>query len=146
MRLLLATWTAIMFILTCTNDPYLLLEGEVSFIFNFNPHWSDLFTLPSLSGIRWIEFSVHVFIFFILTGILIGVFNRISSSIMIAILYGIGTELLQPFFSRGAEGIDLLADAVGIIAFVMLYSIVKISFMIGRKNPSGLDERMRDVM
>src|SRR5690625_2014050 len=100
MRLLCATWTDVMFILTCIKDLYRLLEGDVSFILNFNPHWSGLFTLPFLSGIRWIEFSVHVFIFFILTGILIGVFNRISSSILIAILYGIGTELLQPFFSR----------------------------------------------
>ncbi|MBM7599112.1 amino acid permease [Virgibacillus halotolerans] len=43
---------------------------------------------------------------------------------------GMVTEIIQSFFSRGAEAIDLLADAAGILLFVILYGIVK---MIGMR-------------
>lgn len=146
MRFLLAIWTIVMFILTCTNDVYRLREGEIAFSINLNPHWSDLFTLYPLSEVSRVEFIGHFFMFFILTAILIGVFNRIVGAVVVSSLYALGTELLQPFFSRGAEGVDLLADMVGVAAFIILYGVVKIGFIMGRKRASTQDKRMRDVM
>jgi glycopeptide antibiotics resistance protein len=126
MRFLLSLWIIIIFILTCTKDVYQLFEGKIEFAFSDDPHWSDLFFLEPWSQISWIEFVGHFFMFFILTALLITVFRNIPGIVVIAFLYGLLTELLQPFFSRGAEGIDLVANAVGIISFVMLYGVGKV--------------------
>lgn len=126
--LLLLLWIIIIFILTCTRNVYRLLEGNIEFVIAGNPNWSDPLTLYPLSDISKAEFVGHFFMFFILTSLLIEVLKRMCSAAVIAFLYGVVTELLQPFFSRGAEGIDLLANTSGIIAFVVLYGIVKSSF------------------
>lgn len=136
MRFLLLTWVIIVFILTCTKDVYLLLEGEVEFVIAQNPHWSNLFTLYPLSDISKIEFVGHFLMFFILTGLLTFVFKRMISVVLLSFLYGAITELLQPFFSRGAEGVDLLANAVGIIALAVLHGIEKGNFRVkGEREP-----------
>lgn len=141
MRFLLSTWIVIIFILTCTKDVYRLLEGEVAFVITQNPHWSDLFTLDPWRDISWIEFVGHFFMFFILTGLLIAVLQRVLSAVVIAFLFGILTELVQPFFSRGAEGIDLLANTVGIISCVILYGVVKIGFEMNREDEPEPEKR-----
>jgi len=141
MRFLLSIWIIIIFILTCTKDVYRLLEGEVAFVIAQNPYWSDLFTLDPWGDISWIEFVGHFFMFFILTGLLIAVLQRVLSAVVIAFLFGIVTELVQPFFSRGAEGIDLLANTVGIILCVILYGVVKIGFEMNRENEPKPEKR-----
>lgn len=133
MRLMLIAWTIIIFILTCTADVYRLLEGEIKFVINADPHWSELFTLVAWQDVSWVEFIGHFTMFFILTGILIGVCKKVISAVVLAALYGIATELLQPFFSRGAEGIDLLANATGIILGVVLYSVVSFGVRLERR-------------
>lgn len=141
MRFLLLTWMVIILILTCTKDVYRLLEGEIEFVIAENPHWSELLTLYPISNISKIEFVGHFFMFFILTGLLIVVLKRIASAVVLSFLYSIVTELLQPFFSRGAEGIDLLANTMGIIAFVVLYGIAKGSFRMKREGVSKIGKK-----
>jgi len=111
--------------MSCTNDVYSLFRGEIAFVLNHNPHWDNLFILYPLNEISQIEFFGHFFMFFILTGLLNTVFKRISIAIILAFLYGFAIELLQPFFNRGAEGVDVLANAMGIALFVILYAIRK---------------------
>ncbi len=125
MRFLLMAWTLIMFVLTCTSDPYNLLEGKVAFVMNPDPHWSQLFMLEAWHNISWIEFAGHFSMFFILTCILAGVFKKVTRAVAVALLYSIITELVQPFFGRGAEGIDLLANLVGMIFAVVLYALLE---------------------
>src|SRR5690625_1316270 len=141
MRFLLSIWIIIIFILTCTKDVYRLLEGEVAFVIAQSPHWSDLFTLDPWRDISWIEFVGHFFMFLILTGLLIAVLQRVLSAVVIAFLFGIVTELVQPFFSRGAEGIDLLANTVGIISCVILYGVLKIGFEMNREKEPEPEKR-----
>src|SRR5690625_7921521 len=141
MRFLLSIWIIIIFILTCTKDVYRLMEGEVAFVIAQNPHWSDLFTLDPWGDISWIEFVGHFFMFFILTGLLIAVLQRVLSAVVIAFLFGIVTELVQPFFSRGAEGIDLLANTVGMILCVLLYGVVRVGFEMNRENEPKPEKR-----
>jgi len=141
MRFLLSIWIIIIFILTCTKDVYRLMEGEVAFVIAQNPHWSDLFTLDPWRDISWIEFVGHFFMFFIVTGLLIAVLHRVLSAVLIAFLFGIVTELVQPFFSRGAEGIDLLANTVGIISCVILYGGLKIGFEMNREKEPEPEKR-----
>jgi|SRR5699024_5033485 len=133
MRLLLFIWTIIIFAFTCVKDVYGLLNGEIEFAFAKTPHWTNLFTLYSIDDISKIEFVGHFFLFFILTGLLVSVCNRISNAVVIGLLYAIATELLQPLFGRGAEGADLLANIIAIIAFAILYGVVKIEFEKGRR-------------
>src|SRR5699024_12538495 len=99
--------------MSCTNDVYSLFRGEIAFVLNHNPHWDNLFILYPLNEISQIEFFGHFFMFFILTGLLSTVFKRISIAIILAFLYGFAIELLQPFFNRGAAGVDVLGDAIG---------------------------------
>src|SRR5699024_8452881 len=87
------------------------------------------------------EFVGHFFMFLILTGLLIAVLQRVLSAVVIAFLFGIVTELVQPFFSRGAEGIDLLANTVGIISCVILYGVLKIGFEMNREKEPELEKR-----
>lgn len=139
MRLLLAAWTIVIFILTCTEDVYHLLDGEVKFVLNTEPHWQALLTLEPWQDISWVEFIGHFMMFFILTGILIGVLRSLVNAVVIAALYGIATEMLQPFFNRGAEGIDLAANGIGIMSCVVLYIIVRIAVRSGRKKAAEQD-------
>lgn len=60
-----------------------------------------------------LEFIGHFLMFFILTALLIAVFRNIPVAIVIAFLYSVATELIQPYFSRGAEAIDLVANTGG---------------------------------
>ena len=71
--------------------------------------------------------------FFILTALLIDVLKSIPRAALLAMLYGITTELIQPFFSRGAEGVDLLANVVGIMTYVGLYGIRKVGLALYRR-------------
>ena len=125
MRFLLPTWVIIIFILTCTKDVYRLFEGKIGFVIAQDPHWSDLFILPAWREVSKIEFVGHFLMFFILTGMLVAVLGNKLVPVLIAFLYGVVTELLQPFFSRGAELIDVLANTSGILSCVILYGIVK---------------------
>ena len=104
----------------------------MNFTIASNPHWSNLLTLYPLSDISAFEFIGHFILFFILTALLIDVLS-IPRAVMLAMFYGIFTELIQPFFSRGAEGVDLLANVVGILTYAGLYGMRKVGLAYYRR-------------
>ena len=141
MRFLLSSWIIIIFLLTCTNNVYRIFEGKLAFVLASNPHWTNLLTLYPLSEISKFEFMGHFILFFILTALLIDVLKSIPRAALFAVLYGIVTELLQPYFSRGAEGVDLLANIVGIMTYVGLYGTRKVGLGMIRGKETGLESR-----
>lgn len=118
-------WMVIIFLLTCTTPVFAVLYGDINFTFNTDPNWSGFWTVPSEGGISGIEFGAHFLMFFALTAFLKSAVNRVASAFWIACLYGILIEIVQPFFGRGTELIDVLANVAGIVTFIVLYKLEK---------------------
>lgn len=125
MRVLLLLWMVTIFIVTSTNDVSGLLMGKIKFVFDPNPEWDNLFVLYPISDISNMESLGHFLMFFVLISLLMTVSGKIIRSGVIAILYGMATEILQLYFGRGAEVYDILADVSGVLVFMLLYGMTK---------------------
>lgn len=124
MHYLSALWMVVIFIGTCTRDVYAFLgSGEVNFNFTLNPDTANLFSFYSITDASEFELVGHFLMFFILIMLLLGVFRNLFMSIALALTYGVVIELIQPFFGRGADLYDLLADVAGVFTLVVMYWI-----------------------
>lgn len=124
MFILLILWIIFIFICTCTSDVHALFENfNISFSFTLTPDWSNIFQLNSPENVSLFEITGHFLLFFVLTCLLLEVFSEKRLVIVIAIIFAIFTEFLQPFFGRGADVYDVAADVIGVFTAVGLVSI-----------------------
>ncbi|MGY0692386.1 VanZ family protein [Virgibacillus sp. FSP13] len=125
MSLYIIAWMIIIFLLTCTTPAFGVFHGNIKFKLNPNPEWSGLFVIYPEGSIKWVEFVGHFLMFFILIALLMAVLKKLATAVWIVFLYGVVIEILQPFFGRGAEFIDVIANTGGILIFATLYGIVR---------------------
>ncbi|WP_407270907.1 VanZ family protein [Radiobacillus sp. PE A8.2] len=119
----LITWIVIIFISTCTHSTKeLLQDGNVYFTFIPSPNFLAFISFTP-NHVNLPEFFGHTIMFFLLTYLFIKVNKDLLASVFTAIAIGISTEMLQPFFSRTADVVDLAADMLGISIFIILYLI-----------------------
>ncbi|WP_404455348.1 VanZ family protein [Virgibacillus necropolis] len=128
MGFFIVSWVILIFILTCTNNVYQTLIGEFDFVITPRPYReTDFFTfISTVSEISKLEFVGHFILFFILSGLLIIACKRIVGPVVIAFLIGITIEFFQPYFGRGADFYDVLANGLGIFLCVVLYGMVRL--------------------
>lgn len=121
MLFLIISWAIIIFILLCTTPAFAVLGGDLQFGLAADPNWSSFFG----GEVSRVEFAGHFILFFVLAALLKEIVPRASVVFVIAVLYGFAIELVQPFFGRGAELVDVVANVVGIIAFLVLEKVYK---------------------
>jgi VanZ family protein len=120
-------WVTVMCIGVFTKDVHaLLLEGHISFNINPNPSTDIYFPVYPLAQASAFEMIGHSLMFAILTYLLLINVRRLTISFIISLSFAIMTELLQPFFGRGADAYDLLADIIGISTVVFFCFIEKV--------------------
>lgn len=123
---LLILWIIAILIGTCTKNVHALLKrGEIGFDFVSEPQWSGAFSFYPLSEISKLETVGHFLMFFVLTALLLGVSGKPITAGVIAFSFGIMIEFIQPYFTRGADIYDVLADLLGVIASVVVFLICK---------------------
>ncbi|MCT2534188.1 VanZ family protein [Aquibacillus koreensis] len=127
---LLLIWIVIILIATCTNDVSALIErGEIQFSIDTTPDFSGFFQLSLQQSTSVFELGGHACIFFVLTMLFLYVTKEIVAAIMCSIVFAIITEMIQPFFGRGAELLDLLAYFFGIGLYMVLYGVVSLCLL-----------------
>lgn len=123
-KFLLIIWLIAIFIGTCTKNVHaLLMHGEVEFVFVSQPKWIGAFSFYPLSEISKFETTGHVIMFFILSILLVEVLEKPAIASVIALSFGITIEFVQPYFTRGADVYDVLADLLGITACLIVWGI-----------------------
>jgi VanZ family protein len=115
MRLLMAAaWVALLFILTCAaelGDPQQL----VSFQFNPAPEARQwLLTYAPSEGLL-IRKVGHFLCFAVLQCLMFRWTGELKRSTLWSLGVAVGTEAVQPFFTRGGRILDMLVDAAGIL-------------------------------
>ncbi|MBD7970559.1 VanZ family protein [Paenibacillus gallinarum] len=107
-------WCFVLFIGTCTENVALVFtDFHIHLDFNHHPMWDDLWKISkSHSKMYIIQKLGHFFGFFILS-ILMTSGGKYKKGLYYAILYGVFTELIQPFFFRDARVLDMIIDAAG---------------------------------
>jgi len=112
-------WCFVLFIGTCVHDIRHIFT-DFYFLWNMNPQWDDLLKVnDSHTTSYFIQKMGHFCGFFILS-LLMSNFGRMKNGVLLAIAFGILTELIQPLFSRDGRILDMVIDAVGAILAYML--------------------------
>lgn len=120
-KLILTIWTLLICIGVFTgNVDALLVNGQVSFNINPTPSADMYFQLYPLINASFFEMTGHFLMFSVLTYLVYINFRQLHLTFLIALTFAITTELLQPFFGRGADLYDLLANMIGIFLVVFL--------------------------
>lgn len=126
MRLLvILAWCILLFIGTCIKDIRHILT-DFQFVFNLHPEWSwsEFLHKDNYRSTSYIIQKIGHFGGFFVLSALASNFGRYKSGLMVAISYGVLTELLQPFFSRDGRILDMIIDAAGAILAYMLGRII----------------------
>ncbi|MFC4023605.1 VanZ family protein [Oceanobacillus longus] len=124
MIFLLVLWIGFIFICTCTSDVRVLLETfDISFSFTPTPDWGNFLRLYSPSNVSLFEMAGHFILFFVLTCLLQEISRDKGLVIVTAVTFAVFTEVLQIFFSRGADVYDIVADTIGVFVAVGLVSL-----------------------
>ncbi|MDZ5711378.1 VanZ family protein [Jeotgalibacillus haloalkalitolerans] len=120
-KLMLTVWMLLICIGVFTGDVGALLSrGQVSFNINPAPSGNMYFQLYPLFHASFFEMTGHFFMFSVLTYLVYINFKQLHLTFLIALIFAVTTELLQPFFGRGADLYDLLANMIGIFLVVFL--------------------------
>jgi len=131
-------WVTVMCIGVFTKDVHaLLLEGHISFDMNPSPSSDIYFPVYPLAQASVFEMIGHSLMFAILTYLLFINVRRLTTAFIIALSFAIMTELLQPFFGRGADAYDIVADLIGISLVVFFCFIEKV---LHKSSTSSLDK------
>lgn len=134
MRILLVFWVIFIFICTCTNDVHALLTNlEIKFTFIQNPNWDSFLRLYPPTNVSSFEVTGHFLLFFVLTCLLLETTKNRGLVIVIAITFAIFTEVLQMYFSRGADLYDIIANTIGILVAVALDFIPIRRLLLGKR-------------
>ncbi|WP_425593666.1 VanZ family protein [Cytobacillus gottheilii] len=122
----LKLWVIVMCVGLFTNNvAAFFLEGNISFHIDPNPSADLYFPVYPLMEASAFELTGHALMFAAFTFLLYKNISRLTLTFGISILYAIITELLQPFFGRGADWYDLGADFVGICSVLSFLFIEK---------------------
>ncbi|MFC5732297.1 hypothetical protein [Cytobacillus gottheilii] len=122
----LALWIIVMCIgLFINNVAAFFLEGHLSFHINPNPSADLYFPVYPFMQASAFELTGHALMFATFTYLLFKNIPRFTLTFGFAILFALITELLQPFFGRGADWYDLGADFVGISSVLIFLKIEK---------------------
>ncbi len=117
----LAVWTSIVCIGVFTEDVFdLLLKGQVSFHINLNPTRDLFFRLYPLSDASFFEMTGHFFMFSILCYLIYINTHYLHLTLLVTLTLAGTTELLQPYFGRGADIYDFSANMIGIFMVVFI--------------------------
>ncbi|KAB2332627.1 VanZ family protein [Bacillus mesophilum] len=124
----LTLWVIVMCIGLFTNNvAAFFIEGNISFYIDPNPSAVLYFPAYPLIQASAFELTGHALMFAVFTYLLFKNIPRFTLTLVISILFAIITELLQPFFGRGADWYDLGADFIGINCVLLFFYIEKIS-------------------
>ncbi|WP_053360956.1 VanZ family protein [Bacillus sp. FJAT-27251] len=104
----------------------LLVKGQIPFNIIPSPSSDMYFPFYPFIQVSVFEITGHALMFAILTCLLFINAQRLNLAFIISLLFAIVTELLQPFFGRGADFYDLFANFIGIITVVFFYIIEKV--------------------
>lgn len=109
-------WMVFIFIGTCsTGIKDIFLKGQIRFRLNPGPSWADIGMLYHNADFVFILQKIGHFTVYLILGLLL--MNRAHriKGLVIAIVYAIVTELLQPFFYRDPRILDMLVNFAGIL-------------------------------
>ncbi|ASK62599.1 hypothetical protein CFK37_10765 [Virgibacillus phasianinus] len=124
--LLLVLWIVGIFIGTCTNNVYdLFANGKIEFVFVPDPNWNNAFNFYPMAEVNAVESVGHFFMFFILAALLVLALQKIMWAGAIAVSFGILTEIVQVYFTRGADLYDLLADSLGVLTLLFICMLAR---------------------
>ncbi len=140
--LMVIFFAAIIFVFTCTASfTQFIHDGTILFRFTMNPNWSELL-LYNLSHFQNPSYVIqklgHMTCFFIFTGILMNYFHNLKKATFLAFSYAVFTEIAQLFFTRDGRLLDVGYDSIGIVTFVLLYTLIK-KFVMNRKEEQALN-------
>lgn len=132
----LTLWIIVMCIGLFTNNvAAFFLEGNISFHINPYPSADLYFPVYPIVQASAFELTGHGLMFAAFTFLLYKNISRLTLTFGISILYAIITELLQPFFGRGADWYDLAADFIGISGVLLFFLIEKTIARMPRNTP-----------
>ncbi|MGD6942462.1 VanZ family protein [Cytobacillus gottheilii] len=130
----LKLWVIVMCVGLFTNNvAAFFLEGSISFHIDPNPSADLYFPVYPLMEASAFELTGHALMFAAFTFLLYKNISRLTLTFGISILFAIITELLQPFFGRGADWYDLGADFVG-ISSVLIFLLMEKAMSRVQKN------------
>ncbi|WP_421381959.1 VanZ family protein [Bacillus salacetis] len=131
MRILIVfLYLSLLFIMTCTASFSDFIEHQqIRFLVTSQPdflsffkyrsfHYSDPFYIAQKSG--------HAVSFFILSFLLMALFNSLRAVIYVTWPFAFFTEIAQLFFSRTGCLVDVMYDMAGVMAFLMVYFLSRI--------------------
>lgn len=120
MRLLaILAWCILLFIGTCVKDIRHILT-DFQFVFNLHPQLSEFLHKDNYRSTSYIIQKIGHFGGFFVLSALASNLGRYKSGLMLAIGYGILTELFQPFFYRDGRILDMIIDAAGaVLAYIL---------------------------
>lgn len=123
MRLIaILAWCILLFLGTCVKDIRYILT-DFQFVINLHPEWSEFLHKDNYRSTSYLIQKLGHFGGFFVLSALASNFGRYKSGLVLAIGYGIFTELIQPFFSRDGRIFDMFIDAAGAILAYMLGSM-----------------------
>lgn len=125
MYFLLIIWIGFIFVATCTRDVHAFIQqGEIKFELTGQPQWLDFFQYFPTNASEF-ELFGHVFMFLLLTLLLLTVFQSKRFVVLLAIIYGLVTEIAQLFFNRGGVFYDFAADVIGVGIGLLVFAVLK---------------------
>ncbi len=132
----LTLWIIVMCIGLFTNNvAAFFLEGSISFHIDPNPSADLYFPVYPLMQASALELTGHALMFAAFAFLLFKNIPRFTLTFGVSLLFAFITELLQPFFGRGADWYDLGADLIGIISVLFFFLIEKTIARMPRNTP-----------
>jgi VanZ family protein len=122
-KLLLFFWMGAIFLMTSVSMP----RGHVTQTHNLSifkwesePNLSEFITpVPTLTEEFLIRKFGHILVFFLLAVLFILAYHSIWNALLACFLFGLSTEFIQLFFSRGGRLFDVWIDGIGVILGVI---------------------------
>jgi VanZ family protein len=119
-------WLVIITVLLFTQSLNHLLAGNITLSFTTNPDLSSFFHMYSLfnGDINFVlQKAGHFGAFFLLAFLCVSSLKRVRPAFVFCSLFGILTEVFQPFFYRDGRFLDIVINLCGILSYLLFYFV-----------------------